>query len=336
MSEPASGRRPSVASRAAGLDLNLLRVFVAIYEARSLTGAARVMYVTQPAISQSLARLRRDLEDDLFFREARRMAPTPFAEELYPSIRGALEGIDGAISTRGFDPRASARRFRMALSELGELYWFAPIAAAVAAAGDGIGLETEALDHATIADRLTRGAVDLAINSGPIHGDFETHTIKTEQYVVLMSAGHPLATRPLDFDAYRGADQVSVARDSGRPHVDNALALLGGASPPRFSVNHFSTLPSLLENSELIATTPRSLAEAWSRTRPLVYRALPFHIDPVEVKLYARSAHSDAPALRWFQSTILAAVTAEPRLRLAPALPFRSPDGDAGRPVRRG
>jgi len=321
MSASESVRPSSEPTRTAGLDLNLLRVFVAIYEARSLTGAARVMYVTQPAISQSLARLRRDLEDDLFVREARQMAPTPFAEEVYPSIRGALEGIDGAIATRGYDPRSSTRRFRMALSELGELYWFAPIAAAVAAAGDGLCLETEALDHATIADRLTRGAVDLAINSGPIRGDFETHTIKTEQYVVLMSASHPLATRQVDFDAYRTADHVVVARDSGRPHVDNALAKLGGTPVPRFSVNHFSTLPTLLESSELIASVPRSLAEVWTVTRPLVYRALPFHIDPVEVKLYARTAHSDAPALRWFQNTILAAVMAEPSLRLAPDLP---------------
>lgn len=147
------------------LDLNLLRVFLAVYEARSLTGAGRVMYVTQPAISQSLARLRRDLDDDLFYRDGRQMLPTPFAEEIYPAIRGALEGIDGAVSTRGFDPSASTRRFRMALSELGELHWLSAISSAVAGAGRGILLEAEALDHATIADRLSRGAVDLAINS---------------------------------------------------------------------------------------------------------------------------------------------------------------------------
>lgn len=327
MSGSRTGKAPSPTSKTPALDLNLLRVFVAIYEARSLTGAARVMYVTQPAISQSLARLRRDLADELFFREARRMMPTPFAEELYPSIRSALERIDGAVATRGFDPRTSGRRFRMALSELGELYWFAPITEAMAAAGDGLCLETEALDHSTIADRLARGAVDLAINSAPILGDFETHTIKVEQYVVLMSERHELATERLDFDAYRRADHVAVARDSGRPHVDNALALLGGARSPRFSVNHFSTLPSLLESGSLIATTPRSLAEAWSATRPLVYRALPFHIDPVEVKLYSRTAHSDAPALRWFQSTVLSAVRAGPRANLAPALPSLPREG---------
>ncbi|WP_205529168.1 LysR family transcriptional regulator [Microbacterium halotolerans] len=306
------------------LDLNLLRVFIAVYEARSLTGAARVMHVTQPAISQSLARLRRDLADDLFFREARRMLPTPFAEELYPSIRESLERIDGAVATRGFDPASSRRRFRMALSELGELHWFDDIAAALMGAGPLIALETEALDHATIADRLTRGAVDLAINSAPIPGDFETHTIKVEQYVALMSRSHPLATRRLDFDAYRTADHVAVVRDSGRPNVENALHALGGIPQARFSVNHFSTLPTLLERGTLVATTPRSLAEAWSASQSLVYRALPFPIAPVEVKLYARTAHSDAPALRWFQDTVLAAIRNGQQNILAPALP-RSP-----------
>ena len=89
------------------VDLNLIRSFVAIYETRSLTAAAARLYVTQPAVSQALARLRRDLNDPLFRREGRMMEPSPLAVSLFPGFRDAIAGIDRTIDgVVGFDPAA--------------------------------------------------------------------------------------------------------------------------------------------------------------------------------------------------------------------------------------
>ena len=134
------------------MDLNLLRAFVAIYEARSLTGAASLLFITQPAVSQSLSRLRREMADDLFFRDGRERTPTPFADELYPTIRESLDRIQDAVATRGFDPSASQRRFRIALSELGEIHWLAPIAGTLRAAAPRVRLDAPPPNHAQAAD----------------------------------------------------------------------------------------------------------------------------------------------------------------------------------------
>ena len=110
------------------VDLNLIRSFVAIYETRSLTAAAARLYVTQPAVSQALARLRRDLNDPLFRREGRAMEPSPLAVSLFPGFRDAIAGIDRTIDgVVGFDPALSSRRARIALSELGEFGYFPAI-----------------------------------------------------------------------------------------------------------------------------------------------------------------------------------------------------------------
>ena len=86
------------------MDLNLLRAFVAIYETRSLTAAAGSLYVTQPAVSQALGRMRRDLDDPLFERLGREMQPSELAHSLYPDFRDALARIDRTLdAVHGFD-----------------------------------------------------------------------------------------------------------------------------------------------------------------------------------------------------------------------------------------
>ena len=107
------------------MDLNLIRVFVAVFESRTVTEAARRLHVTPSAVSQQLARLRQTLDDGLFQREGPSMLPTPVASKLYPAFRDALVGVETALGTvKSFDPATSARTFRIALSELGEIGWF--------------------------------------------------------------------------------------------------------------------------------------------------------------------------------------------------------------------
>jgi DNA-binding transcriptional LysR family regulator len=291
------------------MDLNLLRTFVAIYEARSLTAAAARLFVTQPAVSQSLNRLRREVEDELFYRSKREMVPTPFAAMLYPTVRDSLSRIEGAVETsRGFAPETSSHRFRMALSELGEMRYLPHIIAAVQESGPSIGIDVTLLDTPRLPDQLTRGLVDLAVTSTALPGAFERVTLKMEPYAILMRANHPLADVLFDEAAYRAARHVAVLGDSGRPNVEAALDLIG-APIPTLTVNHFSALPLTLVSTDLVSTVPRSVAEEWLETWPLAVADLPFHVDPIAVRLYTRTTHRDAASLAWFRETTLSAIS---------------------------
>lgn len=291
------------------MDLNLLRTFVAIYEARSLTAAATRLFVTQPAVSQSLNRLRREVEDELFYRSKREMVPTPFATALYPTVRDSLSRIEGAVETsRGFAPETSSHRFRMALSELGEMRYLPHIISAVQARGPLIGIDVTLLDTPRLPDQLTRGLVDLAVTSTALPGAFERVTLKMEPYALLMRANHPLAGIHIDEVAYRAARHVAVLGDSGRPNVEAALDRMGGVPTPSLTVNHFSALPLTLVSTDLVSTVPRSVAEEWLETWPLAVADLPFHVDPITVRLYTRTTHRDAASLAWFRDTALSAI----------------------------
>jgi DNA-binding transcriptional LysR family regulator len=110
------------------IDLNLVRVFVTIYETKSVTAAAERLFLTQPSVSYALARLRIALQDPLFVRGADGMTPTMCGELTYKKFSEAIASIDSAVElTKRFDPNTSSQRFRLAMSDIGELIFLPPI-----------------------------------------------------------------------------------------------------------------------------------------------------------------------------------------------------------------
>src|SRR5260221_11113788 len=91
-------------------DLNLLIVFDAVMQERSVTRAGRRIGLSQPAMSHALSRLRHMLKDELFIRAPDGMVPTPRAEELAQPLRNALNGMQRALEPAMFDPAVSDRR----------------------------------------------------------------------------------------------------------------------------------------------------------------------------------------------------------------------------------
>jgi DNA-binding transcriptional LysR family regulator len=78
-------------------DLNLMRTFVRIYETRSVSRAADLLYISQPSVSYALAKLRRILRDELFLRGPDGLVPTTVAVAVYPQLRHSLEAMDEAV-----------------------------------------------------------------------------------------------------------------------------------------------------------------------------------------------------------------------------------------------
>ncbi|MCR2808505.1 MULTISPECIES: LysR family transcriptional regulator [unclassified Microbacterium] len=294
------------------MDLNLIRVFVAVYETRSLTTAAARLYVTQPAVSQALGRLRRDLNDPLFRRVGRAMEPTPMAVGLFPGFRDGIAGIDRTVDGAiGFDPARSRRRSRIALSELGEIGYFPSILRAVRSAAPHLRVEAVPLDVQALPDWLSQGTIDLAVTSSPVAGGFEHAVLKSQAYGVLMSRDHPLAaaTDGITLADYLAADQVVVAGDSGLPRLESAFRRAGAVLRSDVVLNHFASLPPLLATSpDLLATVPDTIAAGWAQSWPLVVQPLPLDMQAVEVCLYRRTTTQQLGALDWLYETVERAV----------------------------
>ena len=150
------------------IDLNLLRVFDAVLHEKGVTPAATRLGLTQPAVSNALARLRKLFGDALFVRTPRGVDATPFARELAEPVRQALALLESALAHGpGFDPATSTRAFRFYMSDLGQVEFLPPLVERVQRGAPGVRLEAVALEVEDIADALAAGALDLAIGFLP-------------------------------------------------------------------------------------------------------------------------------------------------------------------------
>src|SRR5437764_10395410 len=151
------------------VDLNLLRVFDAVLQERSVTAAAGRLGLTQPAVSNARARRGTTLGDALFVRTPAGMEATPFARGVAEPVRQALALLDSALAHGpGFEPASATRAFRFYMSDLGQIEFLPPLIEQVRRAAPGVRLEAVALEVEDIAGALGAGALYLAIGFMPL------------------------------------------------------------------------------------------------------------------------------------------------------------------------
>jgi len=306
------------------IDLNLLRVFDAVYETRSVTAAARRLGRTQPAVSNALARLRRAFTDPLFVRTPRGMEPTPAARSLAETVRGALGLLQAGFAARsGFDPTASRRSFQLQMSDIGEVYFLPPLVERLRSEAPGVGVEVVALPLEATAVALAGGELDLAIGFLPgLPPAVRSHRLFLDRYVCLLSAQHRLARRPLDRSGFaRAAHALVASPTTGHQVVEEALAREGLLAQVRLRVPHFTVLPLVLERSDLLLVAPLRIARAFARERRLVVRPLPLRLPPADVAVHWHERFERDPGNRWLRELVVQLFGRRPR---AQALAARS------------
>jgi DNA-binding transcriptional LysR family regulator len=289
-----------------GLDLNLLRVFDAVLRDRSVTAAARHLGLTQPAVSNALARLRAQFEDALFVRTAKGMDATPFARELSEPVRQALVLLESAMAHGpGFDPATSARAFRFYMSDLGQIEFLPPLVERAQRVAPGVRLEAVALEVEDIGDALAAGALDLAVGFLPGLGPpVRRQPLFRDPYVCLMRAGHPAAGARLTKKGFLEASHALVSYKGGHRVIEEALERAGLARRIALRVPHFTVLPMVLERSDLILILPAKIARVYERQGGFKFLPLPVPIPPADVAAHWHERFERDPGNRWLRETI--------------------------------
>src|SRR5262245_26518300 len=231
------------------VDLNLLRVFDAVLRDGSVTGAATRLGLTQPAVSNSLARLRRMLDDALFVRTQTGMLPTPYAQGLAEPVRQALALVENALALHaGFDPATSRRVFRLHMSDIGEMVFLPRLLERVQRAAPGVRIEATALPLGEINGALAAGALDLAVGALPGLEGVRSRLLLQDPYVCMMRAGHPLAGRRLTPRQFAEVSIVLVSSAGGGHRVvEEAFERHGLTERIALRVPHYTVVPMVLE-----------------------------------------------------------------------------------------
>ncbi len=284
-------------------DLNLLRVFVAIYTARSVSQAALQVGLTQAAMSNALRRLRDQCDDPLFVRSNGAMEPTALATALAPPVQEALNAIERSLtSSIGFDPSTSSRTFRLLTSDVGERVILPKLMSALKKAAPDIRIEAIRQPQVEYAQALRAGDIDLAIgNIAFLQRGFYQQLLFEDRYLCIARKGHPNVTDELTLDAYLAEDHVVSLAGSTDSLVEDALAALRLRRHIKLKVTHYYGASAIVAESDLIATVPENAVAGMHTLQKL---PLPFAIPGARVRqFWHRRAHKD-PANRWLRTLI--------------------------------
>lgn len=294
--------------RLSEIDLNLLVVFQLMYRERKTGVVAEQLGLSQPTISNALARLRKTFGDELFERTARGMRPTPFAEGIAESIATALTSLEETFNRDDqFVPSTSTRAFRVAMTDLGEVHLLPSLMTRFAEEAPGITLTTVRDNTIPLKEELESGSVNLALGLLPQLGaGFYQRQLFSQKYVCLMRREHPLAKGPFDLEQFSQAHHaVVVAQGTGHGRVEELLAKSGVPRPVRLKLPHFAAVPYIISETDLIVTVTEKLASQTAKRFDLVARPHPMEMPTAQINLFwHRRFHQDKGNI-WLRNLIV-------------------------------
>jgi DNA-binding transcriptional LysR family regulator len=290
------------------VDLGLMKAFVLLYESGSVTRTAEKLNVTQPSVSHSLSRLRRQLGDPLFVRSANGLVPTDTARRLYPDIRVGLEVIEAAVAGASrFDPTTSDRTFRILATDLGEIALLPSVLAELEVRAPRIRIEVVPLDIGTAAAELQQGRADVVICTPRLEDrDLRRDVLFREHYIGLCAKDHPRISKAPTLEAYLGERHLSVDATIGHSQAEQVLSALGLRCEVGLRVSHFAALPRLLESTRYLAMVPSSITDWSVRAADVRTFTLPVEVSEVEVALYTHDRRPSSPGIDWLREVVCA------------------------------
>jgi DNA-binding transcriptional LysR family regulator len=298
------------------VDLNLLVVFNVLMEERSVTGAARRLFLSQPAVSHALDRLQAAFKDELLVRTAKGYEPTHRAFSIHAELREMLPKIDAMFGEVHFDPRQISDTFRIEATDWGATVLLPRVIRTLAKRAPGV--RVDVVPTRIGFERLESNEVDLVLSplldlaSSRANQNLRKESLLEESLVCLARVGHPLTKRRLTLRAYLKADHISLSPMQGRnvpslldrqPAFASVLEALGGTLNVHVRIPYFVPLCLIVENTDLIATVPFQIARQLKTRKTRIIRA------PKEFRSYTydqiwHSRNDSTPVHEWIRKII--------------------------------
>lgn len=291
------------------LDLNLLPILFAIYETKSVGGAALRLGMSQPGLSTALKRARIALDDPLFLRTARGMEPTARTRELIEPIRQILATVEKRVTApMQFEPAETTLEFCLSMSDVGEAVYLPLILRWFAINAPRATVRSVSFNPRRLEQEMEEGKVDLAIGYFPDFkgGEIFQQTIGSNTFSCMARIGHPIE-----------GDRISLAQFQESGH---AVVEVEGRSQEVFEQflrtekisrnvilrsSHFMSIAPVIAQTDLLVTVPNVLAEFMLAQGGMKVLKTPFTMPKFVTHLYwHRTSHED-PKSKWLRQALL-------------------------------
>lgn len=292
------------------IDLNLLVALQALLKERSVTRAAEVVGLSQPAMSHALKRLREEFGDPLLVRSGRGMVLTPRGEELLEPLGKALREVECLFHPpREFVAAQSEQTFVIGANDYAQFVILPRLLECLSELAPGINVRVRELGRHPWATRLESGELDFVLTLGRPESVAETlyrRDLFQLELECMVRLGNSQVGEVLTLEQYTQLSHVLISQDGDDSGVvDWTLAELGLKRRVAVVVPHFLIAPHIVARTDLILTTARSVARIFSDVLPVRLLAPPLELGRGTVSLvWHPRMHADA-GHKWMRSQIV-------------------------------
>ena len=288
-------------------DLNLFVILNAIYTEGSLTKAAEVVGITQPAVSNALSRLRERFDDDLFIRTGSGMVPTQKTENIISDIQNALSLMQQSVNEPDtFDPKLSNRNFKLSLGDVSEGRVLPYIMNEIDKNAPFVSMGSYAYSRSDQVHALATHHLDFVVDPIiPASEEINSYKVFEDDFVAMYRDDHPLGKiDEVSVDDILAQRHLHVSnRKRGLHLIDVELDKIGYRREIALRCQHFLIAPRIIRSTDLVLMGTRSFAKSHN----LQFIEIPTEIPSIEYHLiWHKSDEGDGGHL-WMKDLIIEA-----------------------------
>jgi len=288
-------------------DLNLFVILNAIYTEGSLTKAAEVVGITQPAVSNALSRLREKFDDDLFVRTGTGMVPTQKTENIISDIQSALSLMQQSVNQpNSFDPAITERNFKLSLGDITEGRVLPFMMKEIYKNAPNISVGSYNYRRIDQVHALATNNLDFVVDPViPDSDEINSYKVFQDYFVVIHREGHPIQKiKNLTVDDLLSQKFINVSnRRKGLHMVDLELEKTGHRRDIALRCQHFLIAPEIIRETDAVIMATHSFAK--SNNLPFV--EIPQKLPPMEYFLSWHKNDEGDGGHEWMKNLIIKA-----------------------------
>jgi DNA-binding transcriptional LysR family regulator len=287
-------------------DLNLLQTLAVLLEERHVSRAAKRCFLSQPAMSRTLERLRETFGDELLIRTGRVYERTARGDRLLKELESFLPKLESLLKGEKFDPALSQERFQIMMTDHACVVLLPDLVQRVTSAAPRSRIEVLPWNDRRFEDLEAR-RVDLVLDVAGAPATLVSETLFADVFVCVVASDHPIRARRVTLDQYLKFPHVVVNVLYGQQTpVDRPLRALAQKRQIGLIIPYFAASVLAVARSDMILTVPKRLALKLAKSAAVRVIEAPHEVKGFTYEMIWHPRLTADPVHEWFRDQVRA------------------------------